>query len=542
MTGAPMPLLRRQRSWRPAFGGGSAHVRDFEEDARNVASEAEAGSVDFGKATEMIHGTCPVKEKKKESVGLAGSADSDCKAASSSFFMKNEDNRDDLSEATLSRCSSTSCSSSGGETMNDVVEPRSEFRRGHEKEKSLGKGKNEKNGTRKRSRETAGWRRWFTAWELVLPFLTLEDMVRGQKAGGIISETIRCLPLRLDKNYAPMPYDAWVEVLGGTNKWNITGIRLQGGLAGALEHIITPRSLEFLQVHGPKESTESIAEMPNLKEILLFDDHWITSLHTIVDALPMLRKIRIKNCRSLIDISALSRSRFLEQVEFIDCRMLESLDDLQLCSDLRKVVFSGLPKLNETAVEAVFNCPRLVELYVLQCPGFLSLDGLDQVTGLEVLKIEQCPQVFQLPDLSGCKRLRVISLKSCPQLHITPQVRLNELPALDVLDLSNTFVQSLSFIRGSQSLRAIDLSLCLRLTSIDDLMSCPNLQMLSLWRSSRVRSLFPARRIESLKWVDVSGLEQGLVDQLRGSRIDTVLVQEKADVFLQRCQIQVETI
>jgi Leucine-rich repeat (LRR) protein len=191
-----------------------------------------------------------------------------------------------------------------------------------------------------------------------------------------------------------------------------------------------------------------------------------------------LRVLRAMRCRNLVDISAISDSPGLQEVDLRGCHSLVDISPLGGASELRMVV---LDETSVTDLTPLGTLPALDRLEASWCEGVMDLRPLSSATTLRYLDLRGCPHVSDLEPLSRLADLRTLWLSDCPA------------------------VTSLSPLGRSRRLQRLDLSDCVGLTDLDGLTHSEGLTELALARCRNLITLNGLGRLESVGTASLQG-------------------------------------
>jgi hypothetical protein len=158
----------------------------------------------------------------------------------------------------------------------------------------------------------------------------------------------------------------------------------------------------------------------------------LDELESLLDALPRLKSLRLKNCRRLQSIDQLGSHNELRRLELDACGSLRSL--------------SGLA-----------NFPKLRGLAIVDCPSVDSLAPLVGASQLHALTVQWCLEIASLDSLSSLTQLRDLSIQGSRYIRdVAALSELVELRRLRLTDLDR--LRDVSCLQGLNNLTLLDLS------------------------------------------------------------------------------------
>lgn len=191
---------------------------------------------------------------------------------------------------------------------------------------------------------------------------------------------------------------AWIrERLGPRFFSRVTFVDLVGWEINDLSSIYYLHQLEHLTIFNcdSLESVKSIEHFQKLTYLDLAQCDLLSDLSSL-DQSRQLKHLDLFACKSVKDLSCLNQHSNLEFLNVSNCTQLLELDFLQGLENLREFRFS---KSTMSSVKPLAKNSKLQKLFLDDSPKLESLDGLEDLTDL------------QLVDLRGCKMLSLAEVK-----------------------------------------------------------------------------------------------------------------------------------
>mmetsp|Transcript_22005 Transcript_22005/g.43246 ORF Transcript_22005/g.43246 Transcript_22005/m.43246 type:complete len:887 (-) Transcript_22005:136-2796(-) len=382
-------------------------------------------------------------------------------------------------------------------------------------------------------------------WRLVSQFLTVRDTAALGSLNKRWRTFVHCWPLRLDTLWPPRPACDIVRDMKNKHR-RVSGVRLSCGLGSELFRVVEPSHLVFLHVSGLGLKKSSISSSKSLdlrpftclQELRLDDLPQVTSLQFLEPCARSLRALRLRRCTYLRDISAFESIVFpkLTSLEIRDCRLVEHVSSISKLSGLKNLALSGLDRVSDIAQE-ITGCAGLLHLSISRCSEVRSLDGLKTMSMLIDLELTHLPSLRRVPDelASWCPRIRSLNLTSCPGVQLLPS--LASLSRLETLNVSNTRILDLEFIRNSLSVRRIDAAFCFRLVSIGALATAVEIRSVSLRFCHALRDISALVNCKNLRWID---LTETKAPREPVANVVTVITDKSAGLFASRPQLPLD--
>ncbi|MCG5440512.1 NACHT N-terminal Helical domain 1-containing protein [Micromonospora foliorum] len=304
----------------------------------------------------------------------------------------------------------------------------------------------------------------------------------------------RAVRVTIDGELADLSGLAKLDKLQELDCSQLTGLRSTAGL-GALS---TLRRLNLTGCHHVSDLAD-LAQLPNLAEVHLVD--CVAVPPEQVEALAgrsSLRVLVLDGCRQVYEFAWISRLDGLRTLSLDSCQVT----DLDFCSslgNLRTLRVRSLDGVN--SISGVAGCVSLRRLNVvfastrraplpplsvtlreieLGGPVYVSdVMSLAQAGGLQVLRTGGIRDLTDLGQLPRLPSLTHLVLPNC-ELLAQPTAPLKDLAALEVLDLSNSGIHTLDFLRNQSRLRRLYLNRCHRLSDISALGDLPMLEYVSM--------------------------------------------------------------
>ncbi|KAH8613103.1 hypothetical protein ERJ75_000821600 [Trypanosoma vivax] len=279
-------------------------------------------------------------------------------------------------------------------------------------------------------------------------------------------------------------------------------------------------------VHG----LDALCGLPSLQELYLaavcVDDAFVRDL-TCHDHL---RKLSLRSCTRITDVSPLGRMRQLEMLNVNYCAgVVRGLDALCGLPSLQELFLTmvcvddafvrDLTCHEHLRIFIIYACTRVTDvsplgrmrqlemLHLSCCTGVVR--GLDALCGLpslqELYLTEVCVDDAFVRDLTCHEHLRKLSLRSCTR--ITDVSPLGRMHKLEVLDLSccTSVVRGLDVLCGLPSLQELHLDeMCVDDAFVRDLTCHEHLRKLSLHSCTRVTDVSPLGHMRKLEYLNIN--------------------------------------
>lgn len=218
-----------------------------------------------------------------------------------------------------------------------------------------------------------------------------------------------------------------------------------------------------------------------------------------------LQKLLLPDCKFLLELPELEGLVQLEELDLSGCLLLKELPHFNTLVKLKKLHLSDcsslvtLPCLSQNRLLEVLDLSGCHELKVIRDESFEHMPCL-QILDLSETKVES------LPSLSNLTKLSHLKLKHCINLREIPQM--NSLLQLEVLNLCGVPVPSLKleteFLKHMTNLQMLDLSETV-IENLPSMSNFNNLKELSLRGCSNLKTLSDLEALKKLDVLDLSG-------------------------------------
>lgn len=191
----------------------------------------------------------------------------------------------------------------------------------------------------------------------------------------------------------------------------------------ALRHI--PR-LGNVHVTGNLHNLTPLTSRPDVEQVFLWLNTSLDDLHALA-TMPRLRKLGMSSCPQVRDIAPLARPG-LESLSLVQLHLDLDPSPLDAMPDLRHLVL-GHPFLLERVSELPV-CTRVTALELLAETRYLSLEGLENWSGLRDLRLSGATHLRQLnrmPSLHALERMRLLKMAGADLRLLEPLTGLRDL-------------------------------------------------------------------------------------------------------------------
>ncbi|XP_031494943.1 putative disease resistance protein RGA4 [Nymphaea colorata] len=227
-------------------------------------------------------------------------------------------------------------------------------------------------------------------------------------------------------------------------------------------------ALEELSIRGVEEwkgwAIKKDVEMPCLKRMDI-DGRPRSNLKCLPNC-PSLEDMTISHCHQLAE---LPHSRFVERLSIQNCyRACSMLDSTFKMEKLKHLEIINSPNLAPLlgGIQDMKELKSLVVCGMSKLQQLLNKSPLD-LHKLESVRIEDCRQLVSLPHGLRLNRLKKLTLKDLPQLTSLPSMLLDNMKALEVLELG----PNIHFTEGHGLLQNLNFSTvrCLKIFGFHEL-------------------------------------------------------------------------
>ncbi|XP_068343838.1 putative disease resistance protein RGA3 [Pyrus communis] len=258
--------------------------------------------------------------------------------------------------------------------------------------------------------------------------------------------------------------------------------------AGVVEKNHNLRSLVIEYCEKMRYLSDAPHTLPLLEKLIIRRCPSLLELTPITRGIPCLRELKIEYCEKLSSLSfGLENCNALETLEIANCPSLtfipispsHSLQELNIfgCPKLRCISIHSLPSLCKLVIE---RCTALMEEVEEEDEDELSLNGC---ACLRVLEIKACNGFTSiLSGLHSCTSLRKLFIEDCPNLRTLSGHGIQTPVSLEDLSIKNCpNLEAVPSLGNLKSLRQLHIEKCGGLTSIPSgIASCTSLATLSV--------------------------------------------------------------
>jgi hypothetical protein len=188
----------------------------------------------------------------------------------------------------------------------------------------------------------------------------------------------------------------------------------------------------------------------------------------IRDRLPNLKNIDCNGLDTLMDLNGCPVG--LETLSCNDCTLIQSLDPLAACTNLRKLT---LLSTRVSGLKPLMGCAKL-EYLALEATLISDLSPLSACINLKALWIA-ATTISDLRPLSGLCQLKLVDVETTKVSDLSP---LSSLPHLETLICGSTEVSDLNPLLKCPELKALDIS-DTEVKSLTPLLHCKKLKYLN---------------------------------------------------------------
>ncbi|GLT37836.1 hypothetical protein SLA2020_121240 [Shorea laevis] len=295
---------------------------------------------------------------------------------------------------------------------------------------------------------------------------------------------------------------------------------------GHVQQLVKLRALEISGAPFLKEMPGGLFQDMRQLQSLNLSELGIKSLPSISN-LSRLHRLILKRCSCLRALPSVRELLCLEVIDISECSSLEKMDDMSLgvLQELQILDFSHTKILKLPIIHALKNLKQLLlkgcDSLALLSPmkhcsilKILDLSGANKIKELErdsfegaenlcVLKLNDCTQISKLPSLT--RKLQSLDLSNAFSLKDFEDSSFEHLKCLHYLNLSNTRVEKLPFIKDLGSLQQLLLQGCSSLESLPEMKGLSGLKVLKLSGCEKLSELPQLTDLQKLEDLDLSG-------------------------------------
>ncbi|CAN1264364.1 Disease resistance protein L6 [Linum perenne] len=305
------------------------------------------------------------------------------------------------------------------------------------------------------------------------------------------------------------------------------------------------KNLKLLRFSGTYITmiTGEIGTLENLQE-LCFDDCDKLQYLGGLWKLSKLRKLVLKylsSCNSLLVMPTSLNQLYLSSSRVLNLFELKILPNFANLNNLTKLSLVGF---QVPVIQGLGDLIMLQTLLIESAQNLINLDGLENLSHLETLKLNDCrvleklpislrlewlehlymncTSIKKLPDLSGCKKLRRLDIRGCVQLAEVGGIeRLESLKWLNMSGCSS--VEELPDLSGLWNVNSLDISECNQLKEVTGIGSLELLEELVMRNCTSIKKLPDLSGCKELHLLDIRGCiqlaEVSGIDKLVGLKV-----------------------
>ncbi|XP_056166431.1 disease resistance protein RUN1-like [Syzygium oleosum] len=225
-------------------------------------------------------------------------------------------------------------------------------------------------------------------------------------------------------------------------------------------------------------------------------------LQSITHLPPSLSELQLVNINSTVSWSIFSN--------------LKNLSKLRLSqSQLQEIELSGLEQLRALSVteyellKRLFipgSLKKLKELWVLECPKLVEIEGLEALESLEEMNVHYCGSIERLHGLSNSKLLKLLVISDCYKLRAVEGLSgLESLNALLVYECSS--LETLIIPSSLYKLTHLEVSGCEKMIEIPGLGALESLETLTI-KKCPISKLCELSNLQMLKSLSIVGCHE----------------------------------
>ncbi|KAH7545889.1 hypothetical protein FEM48_Zijuj01G0141400 [Ziziphus jujuba var. spinosa] len=204
------------------------------------------------------------------------------------------------------------------------------------------------------------------------------------------------------------------------------------------------------------------------------------------------------------ELPSLSNLGNLRQMALIGCSYLQKLPDLGGLKRLQKLDLSGCVKLVELPSLSALEKLEVVDVSGCRCLKFKEDKSFEKMLGLQILNLSET-KIESLPTLCKPSNLRHLILQNCIGLKIlSPLEHLSKLEELVLCGACSLEETKAQFLEGMKDLQILDLS-GTPLTTLPSLSNLTNLRELTLRGCSGLKTVPGMEALKNLEHIDLCG-------------------------------------
>uniref|UniRef100_A0A2N9EI71 Uncharacterized protein n=1 Tax=Fagus sylvatica TaxID=28930 RepID=A0A2N9EI71_FAGSY len=250
------------------------------------------------------------------------------------------------------------------------------------------------------------------------------------------------------------------------------------------------------------EKLPSLSKLGNLRQLFL--RHCPLKELPKTEGLKRLQELDLSNASSLVDFQDQSFEHlvYLRHLNFSNTK-IKILPSIAKLKNLRQVLLQNCGELTELSLSK--DLEKLEELDLSGCTALKEIEAnvLENMVHLRSLNLSGTS--LKLPQMSNLTNLIELSIRGCKLSDSEPD--LGKCTKLEVLDLSETDIQSLPSLEKFGNLRDLKLRGCSSLKKPPSLKSATHLEVLDLWGTGIKEFPYEISELTCLKHLDLPDLK-----------------------------------
>ncbi|KAI6680362.1 hypothetical protein NL676_034243 [Syzygium grande] len=267
---------------------------------------------------------------------------------------------------------------------------------------------------------------------------------------------------------------------------------------GWIRRLSKLKKLELSLSNIPAPPTE-FGSLPRLNELILcgLDLQFITQLP------PSLSELQLVHFNSTVSWSIFSNLKNLSKLRLSQSQLQEI--ELSGLEQLRALTVSKCELLERLFIPA--SLKKLKELWVLECPRLVEIEGLETLESLEEMYVQYCDSIERLYGLSNSKLLNCLFISDCHELRAVEGLSgLESLNAFLVLECSS--LEILIIPSSLYKLKQLEVSGCQKLIEIAGLGALESLETLTIKECQSIIKLCELSNLQMLKSLSIDGCHE----------------------------------
>eukprot|EP00759_Apiculatamorpha_spiralis_P025704 PhF_6_TR29084/c0_g1_i2/m.42405 len=294
-----------------------------------------------------------------------------------------------------------------------------------------------------------------------IPTLKVVSFIRNERLNNVNSLSLSRSITTLNLSCCPVTNEGICELhhIPTLESLNLDSTRVS--VLSSLSQCISLKTLIATRLPGVfDESLLGLHELPCLTYLSLGGCSSVRSVHNLSQC-PRLRKLDLtRTAITSLGIQNLRNVQTLEDVVFASCLFLTSIESLQFCSQLQRVVCTGskvqkvignFPNLHTLLMDECKDLTTLCTTSILSALKHFTLTDARCMTTAEFDAIAVCMPNIEILRMTGCGGIEnYAGLAACTKLRI-----------LELSDSNNKLLDSFGFCVGSlDSLTCLEMMLC----------------------------------------------------------------------------------